>query len=274
MLSGRTLAAQALPAPTLTPGATTSLPSFEAAAIKPSRPDEDRGLSWSPAHFTARHCSVFDLIRFAYHVNTDDQLLAAPDWTKKEFFDIEAKATDQEIASMQQLDIMRTMEQQRLMLQSLLRDRFQLKISKRTQEIRVFALRVGKGNPKLKQVGTAPAGNLTGPAPPPPPGSGKSASGIRKTGPNQFTATAIAMNSFTSFLSNQSEVGGRLVVDQTGLSGLYDFVLDGISLPQAPGSDASMHSPDDTSASIFNRVAGATRIVPGAHQGSRRGYRR
>ena len=60
---------------------------FEVATIKPS-PDTASGLpiriTLSPAHFSATHGSVYDLIKFAYGIKSDDQLIGAPGWLKTE----------------------------------------------------------------------------------------------------------------------------------------------------------------------------------------------
>ena len=159
------------------------------------------------------------------------------------------------------------MDQNRSMLRSLLRDRFQMKMSKVSEELPVYALIVAKGGPKMNQVGTASGTELAGPIPPPPPPpppktdpaqpmSRRLASfpGMQRTGPNQFTATAVSMNWLARFLQNQSELDGRPVVDQTGLTGVYDFTLHNVPTPGTSIALAELDATDDPAASIFSVI--------------------
>lgn len=53
------------------------------------------------------------------------------------------------------------------------------------------------------------------------------------------------MNLTADWLSRFDEVGNRLVVDETGLKGTYDFVLNGVSMRPAP---------DESVTSIFTAL--------------------
>lgn len=213
-----------------------SHPAFEVATIKPNRDDSEPGMRMglSPSNFTATHASVADLIEFAYNVNSKDQVQAEPDWISSPRFDIQAKASDAAIAEVQRLPTMQQITQVRLMLQSLLADRFQLKVHFTTKEIPAYALVVARGGPKFKAVETDPF-------PPPQTGPHPAMHGPRfgRTGPNQYTATEWDMRSFAGFLSNFDEVGHRVVVDETGLNGRYNFVLNDISPGPAPAESAT-----------------------------------
>ena len=218
---------------------TSPPPSFAVATIKPSKdnsiqPGMQVGIS--PSNFTTEHSSVKDLIEFAYNVNSEDQIEGKSSWMSTERFDIQAKAAESDINAINKLPIMQQDEQLRLMLQSLLADRFQLKVNFMTKEIPVYALVIAKGGEKLKEVEVSP---LPPPGTLPPPGA--HLPGIGKTGANRYTATAWSMKGVAEFLSRFEEVGHRLVVDETGLKGHYDFVLNGISMgPSADGSTTSI----------------------------------
>lgn len=218
-------------------------PAFEVATIKPSRdtdmkPGMQMGLS--PSNFTVSHASIEELIEFAYNVNSKDQVQGEPDWITAPRFDIQAKASDAVIAEVGKLPPMQQVTQIRLMLQSLLADRFQLKVSFETKEIPVYALVVATGGPKFKEGEADPL---------PPPGTrprlGARGPSIGRTGQNQYTATAWDMRSTADFLSHFDEVGHRAVVDETGLKGRYDFVLNNISVGP---------SPDGSTTSIFTAL--------------------
>jgi uncharacterized protein (TIGR03435 family) len=227
-----------------------SLPTFEVATIKPNN-DVKPGLRFmlNPANFAATHASVKDLIKFAYHFKSDDQIEGAPSWLGSEFYDVQAKASDAEAEAYKKLPFDQKMQQPRLMVQALLSDRFGLKASMQTRERPVYALVVAKGGPKLREAEVSPL-----PPPGTPPPAGAHLPQLRPTGHNQFTASAWPMNMMADWLSFFSELGNRIVIDDTGLKGNYDFVLNGVSQapPQPQGADGA--SPDETPTSIFTAL--------------------
>jgi len=79
---------------------------FEVATIKPAL---HTGLPWQirdlPAHFTATNMTVSDLVKYAYGIKSDAHLVDAPGWLLTERFDIQAKASDAEIATYDKLGI-------------------------------------------------------------------------------------------------------------------------------------------------------------------------
>jgi bla regulator protein blaR1 len=68
------------------------------------------------------------------------------------------------------------------------------------------------------------------------------------------TVTACRMSWFADWLLHQSEVGNRVVVDETGLKGNYDFVLNGIQLEPSALPGATPTPPDDSTVSIFTAL--------------------
>ena len=229
----------------------SQLPSFEVATIKPNK-DQRPGLKirMSPASFVIEHGSLRELIKYAYNIKSDDQLAGGPSWMDSEFYDIQAKASDTQIEAINKLNWERQIEQTRLMVQSLLAERFQLKASSEDRERQVYALAVAKGGPKLKEVELSP---FPPPGTPPPPGAHLPR--MSKTGPNQMTATAWPMDLMAEWLGRQPEIGSRLVVDQTGLKGNYDFVLNGVSLmPPQPAGAGTVTPEGDATISIFTAL--------------------
>jgi len=208
-----------------------SRPSFDVTSVKPSNPDAT-GLNFqlSPMKFAARHASLRDLIKFAYHVKSDDQLSGAPSWWSKEYFDVEAKASPAEIDTFNTLRPDRKMDFTRLLLQSLLEDRFHLKVAFETRPLAAYALVVVKHGAKLTEVQSSTTSPALGrPLLP----------SIGKSGADQLTATGVPMAMVADWLSFREEIGNRVVVDQTGLKGNYDFVLKGISFGQSPSEDSA-----------------------------------
>jgi uncharacterized protein (TIGR03435 family) len=104
------------------------------------------------------------------------------------------------------------------MVQALLADRFKLKVSHQTKELPVYALVVAKGGPKLTETQVPP------PTPDGTAAPNRGFRGIRMGGPGQLTGTNIDMGLLADLLSGQRELG-RLVIDQTGLKGNYDWTL-------------------------------------------------
>jgi len=89
--------------------------------------------------FEIRTATMVDLIRTAYGV-TDEKITGGPNWLASDRFDVIAKAPP---------DV--TTEQARLMLRTLLADRFGLKLHNDTKPLPVFVLSLGRGTHKLKQ---------------------------------------------------------------------------------------------------------------------------
>ena len=169
----------------------------------------------SPGHFIMRNVPLRFCLEWAYDLK--DYEISGPDWIKNDNrYDIIANAPG---ASENQM---------RLMLQTLLIDRFQMKVHRETKNLDVYALLPGKGSPKVK-VATPDEQTSLGAAP----GSGA-----------MFTKQPISRLTF--MLTRRMD---RPVIDLTGLKGLYDFTLD------LSGLGFNGNPPQDTSApSIFTTV--------------------
>ena len=104
---------------------------FEVAVIKPARAGAQGNffeIARGGERFTATNAPLRVLIMMAYGV-ADWQVSGGPGWMNSEYFDIEAKP--ERPASREQIF---------QMLQSLLSDRFQLKLHKETREVPVYVL--------------------------------------------------------------------------------------------------------------------------------------
>lgn len=186
-------------------------PRFEVAAIKPSKPD-DRNQSWngSTDRILIENYTLRRLLRSAYGLKSDAQILGGPDWIDKQSFDINAKIDDAEIAKMAKMDRVARQRERNAMLQSLLADRFGLKAHLEERKMPIYALVVAKSGARLTSTSAATA-----------------AKGNNITTKNgHMTATAISMDSFADDLDYRPETGGRMVLNHTGLIGEYDFSLN------------------------------------------------
>ena len=101
---------------------------FEVASVKVSD-SEDGGADWNPEHgnFTAENATLKQLIGFAYHFAPS--MISGPGWLDSVQFDINAKGKGDAPDS-----------QVRLMMQSLLEDRFHLKVHREKKEGPVYFL--------------------------------------------------------------------------------------------------------------------------------------
>jgi uncharacterized protein (TIGR03435 family) len=220
---------------------------FEVASIKPSDPDNFRSptfpLDPGDAYATTggRFSADFPLsvyIAFAYKLTlTRDQreamLAHLPKWVSSDRFTIQAKSAESNP----------TKDQMRLMMQSLLAERFKLVVHFETQQLAEFALTLikpGKHGPNLVPHADGP----------PCDGSGGldvfpkvchlyslDSKGGRYLGGSRDTTMELIAGSLPSF--------GRLsrpVVDQTGLTGRFDFKLEWVPDSTSP-SEAQPDGP-------------------------------
>jgi len=194
------------------PASSAPLPSFEVASVKPNHSGSNNvSISLPPSgRFVATNIPLRMLIRMAYKVQ-NFQITGGPGWINSDKFDIEAKpesspAVDIRKLTRDQFDAFQ--EQQRLRVQALLADRFELKLHRDTKELPVYALVVAKSGSKLHEV--APGSTTPNPQ------------GRMQMMRGELTGHEVKLSFLTSVLSNEL---GRTVIDKTGLNGAYDFTL-------------------------------------------------
>lgn len=188
---------------------------FETASIKPSAPAQGGrmmiGIQTLPGgRVSMSNVTVKILLQQAYNIR-DFQIVGGPSWISTERYDIVAKpegsATDAQV---------------KVMLQSLLKDRFKLEFRRETRELPTYALVIAKGGPKLK-VSDAPREDQEDRGGGRGEGGGGGRRGMVRMGRGHFEATGAPI----SALINQLAIAlRRSVIDKTGLTGEYDFNLD------------------------------------------------
>jgi uncharacterized protein (TIGR03435 family) len=208
--------------------ATGARPTFEVATIKASSPEETRsamGFSAGGRGFTANGATVRDLIQEAYNVKSANQIEGASGWMTTEKFDIEARMDDSEVALLATQSMEEKIRQVRLMVQSLLAERCGLKLTESTRESSFFLLLPARGGPKLKPAAMVAASGDTAAHP----ASGPT---VQWKGPGRVEATGVSMGTLAEWISRLPELGaeggftvGDLVIDKTGLTGMYDWTL-------------------------------------------------
>jgi len=184
---------------------------------------------------TMTNIPLRQLIQAAYEVQ-DDRLSGGPEWLSTNLYDITARIDTETQAKLKELSPDQHSFARRRMLQTLLADRFNLKVHRETKDLPVFALLVADSGPKMHEATPgntysdgikAPDGKPAGP--------GMMAGGASPDGATSLTAQAVSMSTLVQRLSWQT---GRTVLDMTGLRGNYDFTLQWKSDSSGPsGSD-------------------------------------
>jgi uncharacterized protein (TIGR03435 family) len=224
------LAAQTPNTPTL---------SYDVASIKPAKPADGTRLMVQFGRLSANGMTLKDLIKAAYGIE-DTQIADAPKWVNSQTYDIEAKADNADEATFKNL----TPDQYKLMFQSFLKDRFQLKVHWETKELPLLALVVAKDGPKLKlaKPGDTYADGIKGPD-----GKAGGHAGMMRWSRGQMTGQGIPI---TNLVSPLTRIAGRIVEDKTGLTGTYDFELHWTEDVGSGGGG----SPDPSGPSIYTAL--------------------
>ena len=190
-----------------------SQPAFEVASVKPNA--EGRGreqVQSSPTSLTIRNASLTFYIHWAYDVRFDQ--ITRPAWLNTERYDIVAKTAGPSTES-----------QLRLMLQSLLAERFQLALHRETKPLSVYEMVAAKSGPKLTESKSGDTGGTS---------TNRASYELRHT-------------SLPEFAVRLAELGAvdLPVVDRTGIQGSFDISL------KFPDGWRPSPQPDPNGVSIF-----------------------
>jgi uncharacterized protein (TIGR03435 family) len=216
--------------------------SFEVASVKPNN-SGDMAIRFEPPTgglFVITNAPLREIIRVAYSVQ-DSQLVGLPDWTRTARFDINARAgRDITFNGTLQDPISPAF----LMLRSLLSDRFNLVLRRETRDMAAYALVVarpdGKLGPKLRLSTT----DCAKPDAAKPAGDGALRCGARNAR-GQIVIAARPLKLLADMLVPRM---ARPVIDQTGLTDLYDAVIDFVPDVPAPASQPGPSVPVPTGA--------------------------
>lgn len=174
-------------------------PVFVVATIKPSDPNlPGYGARITPGQLSASSYTLQLLIVYAYDLHRS-QVVGGPAWMDSDKYNIVAKRDG---------DGQPSAAQWKIMLQKLLADRFGLTFHRETRTLSVYELTIAKSGPKLR---------------PTKEDSGDGVGDISFSEPGKLQASHASVADFVH--SMQRNVLDRPIVDQTGLSGRYDFGL-------------------------------------------------
>jgi len=227
----------------------TDSPTFDVASIKPNASAGRVGGMNSPERVNLTGMSVRRLLTQAYEIH-DSQIIGGPDWLGAQGYDISATLTGTP-----------SPEQRRMMMKTLLRDRFKLTFHTEKRDLPLYALivqrsdgRLGPGLKRIPDDECPPPGSRRGAGPggPPPPASSPfdpnavAACGSIVFGPGRLLAHGVPIDMLSRSLANLPAITSfnRPVTNLTKLEGFYDFDFRfandfGRGGPPPPGSPAA-----------------------------------
>jgi uncharacterized protein (TIGR03435 family) len=217
-----------------------SPPSYDVATIKPIDPATADRMVKLPPGVTLSPLSIRRYIMNAYGAIYAAQVVGGPDWLNKDAYDIKGKAPDDVETAFQKMTSAARYDQNRMMQQSLLADRFHLKAHFETRVLPVYELAPAKGGLKFIEVPAPPErkpGNppiRMRPGDPLPPGT--SMTSLNSSGLRVLNGHAINMQVLPRIIGG--EYADRPVVDHTGFTGCFDIT----DLTWAPLGDAGAAS--------------------------------
>jgi uncharacterized protein (TIGR03435 family) len=179
-------------------------PAYEAATIKLNASGSgNRGLQEDKAQVVFTSIPLKRLIQWAYKVYPFQ--MSGPGWLEDVYFDIFAKYPPD----------MKD-EERPFMLRTLLEDRLKLVVHHETREMQGYALVIAKGGFKLKAVE---------PDPPVISSLGAVSPGLDLRGGFRRSVLIAKRSSMASLADLVSRLWDQMVIDRTGLTGVYDFEL-------------------------------------------------
>jgi len=197
-------------------GGVAKAPAYEVVSIRQTKGNIDSARIMDlPDGFSMRNLTSEPLITEAYGVR-DDQVSDWPGWATSIRFDIEAKMDLETADALHKLPKREQESQRQLMLQSLLADRFKLKIHRTSKVRTAYELVLAKGGSKMKednpptdkngikwQEGVTPATDWS-------------------ISDGKITGHAMPISVLASHLTGAVD---GIVADKTGLTGRYDVDL-------------------------------------------------
>ncbi len=196
------------------------------------------------------------LIAEAYRVKTFE-VDGGPGWIRSDSFDIQAKPTIDPKPGSTSKEAYANVQ---LMLQTLLEDRYALKVHRETKELPVYALVVAKSGLKVKPSNCVhPDGDSPQPSPGQSPPMTCGNTRVSRNGQNLvMTATGITMADLVRTLSRVTD---RTVIDGSGytqpFNASFEWTPDqgaGQTPPAPDGSASAAASTDTAGASVFTAL--------------------
>jgi uncharacterized protein (TIGR03435 family) len=227
------------PLPAQTAAAPAVTPAYDIASIHQNlNPNPRWRMEFTPDGVHATDVTLLWALHEAYGVFDGDLMTGGPTWIDQRRIDIEAKY---DVAKYPGL----TREQRQVMLQQLLADRFKVVVHHVPKEYPLYALVVAKNGPKFKE--TAPEDLNKSPV-----------YGVMCVGGGRKGTIEMHGCKTSQLADNLSGYGrsdlGRKVVDQTGLTGDYTFILHWAPTDAKTSSGSALSAEESSGPSIFTAV--------------------
>jgi uncharacterized protein (TIGR03435 family) len=217
----------------LSTGTLSAQPAFAVASIKPNT-SGDRFESVSPVtggRLSVKNVTLAWLLKTAFHVEPF-QVVGSPPWGNTERFDVEARAANADAGS----------DQIRQMIQTLLADRFQVALHRENREQPTYSLVVAKNGPKLAKARSDTCTSA--------PTMQNPCGGFRIYRRSQMWGNTVTVKQFAAELTYAM---GRMVVDKTGIAGLYDIRVEWTPEQFGPEPGAEV-KPDEANGTLFTAL--------------------
>jgi uncharacterized protein (TIGR03435 family) len=213
--------------------ATDARPAFQGVSVKPSTlaPSERGTTRLQPGGgFAATNVTLRQLIEFAHQRHPFDrrEVTGGPAWVDTDRFDVVARAASEHV-----IDPDGGLRHTWDMVQTLLAQRFKLRVHEENKDRPVYALMraqaAGPLGPRLRRTDADCSAATKGPPTPPRAGQGPPC-GV-KTPPGRLFANTATMATIASLLSPHLD---RAVVDRTALEGRFDVELEAAEIKAPP----------------------------------------
>ncbi|HLX00330.1 MAG TPA: TIGR03435 family protein [Candidatus Acidoferrales bacterium] len=226
----------------------------EVVTIKPGDPSAPArllGIGFGGDKFGARNATLMEMVRYSYSLaprGEDGHVTGGPNWDNSDRYDVDAKMEPSVAEALWKLPPEQRFKAMQHLMLAILKDRCQLSVHRDVKELPVFTLVIAKGGPKLKE---ASPEELVLPAPDSDARGGYVGPRLgwsRGSIAGQATTIPRLVNLLQMLL-------GRTVIDNTGLTGSYDFTVQ--YTPDEMGGAAPTASPtgaEDQSASIPGEI--------------------
>jgi len=186
------------------------VPKFEAVVVHltPATTTNWRN-EFVPGRMRFENRTLRDMIKFAYGLASDSQVVGATGWMLSEHFDVSAREDEALAQRLQTAPREEWVRVTRELVRDVLEERFNLRVEPKKMELPVFALVLAKGGAKVKPTN---------------PSDGRTFYGI--VGPaGHMDARSTTMAMLADRLTGFPEANGRLVVDRTRLAEKFDWKL-------------------------------------------------
>lgn len=195
---------------------------WDVISIKPHKAlDASSSMEWHADGIAFHNMTLHGLFLNAFNVRSESQIVGYPPWVNSERFDIEAKMDADTAAAYRNLKGDEGNRQWHAFMRQILDERFGLTFHMEKRELPVYNLVIAKQGLKLKE-------------------SAHDDTGFSSMGQGKLSAHRSQVGSLAFSLSGTV---GRIILDKTGLTGLYD-----VDLTWSPENDP------DSGPSIFTAL--------------------